>query len=394
MAATSQSGARLAGIDGLRAVAALWVLLFHVRAFSHAKLWPGVDLVVRSGSTGVSLFLVLSGFCLYLPVAGGNASRFRTRAFLRRRCARLLPAYLASIIAVLAAYLLTDGRLGLPKLNAHDLLLQTATHATLTHQLFPSTFYGLNGAYWSLGLEWELYLTLPLLVLAVRRLGLIRTVLAVTTLTVVYRLALFYAAEAEFISRHGISTTVVLPNLFLGRWSEFALGMCAAEVYRTGQSKAWSRRWLLPALLAATLGLLVANNPLEHVLFGMVFFALVLGVLAGHNAVARAMCWRPLVAVGTMSYSLYLVHQPVVEMASTMLRARYQESPGVVFATLLMLLPVVLAIAWLLFMTVERRSIKAASPRRSQAQLPVAGLLSASGRDGPDCARFPISWQP
>src|SRR5438034_9463824 len=90
---------RLPGIDGLRAAAALWVVFFHIYAFSGANFpqIPGLDQFLRSGSTGVSLFLVLSGFCLYVPFAAGRTGRFKTGTFLRRRCGRLMPAYYASL---------------------------------------------------------------------------------------------------------------------------------------------------------------------------------------------------------------------------------------------------------------------------------------------------------
>src|SRR5215475_271282 len=227
---------RLPGVDGLRAFAALWVVLFHMWAFSGGPLWPGVDLVLRSGSTGVSLFLVLSGFCLYLPFAGGRLDRFRTGAFLRRRCARLLPAYYTSLAIVLLAHAVGGGLPGLPRMAPAELVGQAAAHATLTHQLTPSTFYALNGAYWSLGLEWELYLTLPLLILATRRFGLGRTVGAVFAVTIAYRLALYVAIHQGLVPGQSAWATAVLPNFILGRWSEFALGMVAAEMYRRGKA--------------------------------------------------------------------------------------------------------------------------------------------------------------
>jgi peptidoglycan/LPS O-acetylase OafA/YrhL len=376
--AAAPGRARLAGVDGLRALAALWVLLFHMRAFSGAKLWPGLDRFVRSGSTGVSLFLVLSGFCLFVPVAGGRLSRFRTPSFLRRRCGRLLPTYFASLVAVLVLYILADGRLGLRRLTHYDLLVQTATHATLTHQLFPSTFYGLNGAYWSLGLEWELYLTLPLLVLTVRRFGLPRTLAAVLVANVGYRLGLYFLVDAGLLGRHTVLSAVVLPNLFLGRWIEFGLGMWAADVYRRGQVHYWSRRSILLALPALVLAFGFPEDPLEHVLFGLVFFALLMTVLDGSNPVARIVSWRPLVAIGTMSYSLYLVHQPIVEVVARTATG-HGMGPQQAFMLLLALVPAMLCIAWLLFITVERRSISTAKvgapPARRGAAEP--GTLSA-----------------
>src|ERR1700730_1459165 len=86
---------RLRGVDGLRAVAAFWVVFFHIRFASGARVPGGpLDLFVRSGSTGVSMFLVISGFSLYIPYANGKSLRFRTGQFLWRRCRRLLPAYI------------------------------------------------------------------------------------------------------------------------------------------------------------------------------------------------------------------------------------------------------------------------------------------------------------
>src|SRR4051794_21014923 len=273
--------ARVQAIDGLRAVAALWVVLFHIHAFSGAHLPPGLEFIARAGSTGVSLFLVLSGLCLYLPYAGGRQSRFRTDDFFRRRVRRLLPAYYASLGVILAVYAVADGRWGLPRLTGPELLLQAGTHATLTHQFFPSTFYGLNGAYWSLGLEWELYLTLPLLVMAVRRFGVQRTVLSIVGISLAYRLGLWLAVQTGHLARGGIAATVLLPNFVFGRWSEFALGVWAAHLYRGGRASAVGRRWALPAVAAAILGLGHVFDPVTHLLFGVVFFSLLLAVIAG-----------------------------------------------------------------------------------------------------------------
>ena len=354
--ATPTSSARVHGIDGLRAAAALWVVLFHMRAFSGGSLWPGVDFVARSGSTGVSLFLVLSGLCLYLPFAGGRSSRFKTDDFFRRRIRRLLPAYYASLVLIIAVHLVADGRLGLPDYTAPQMAAQTVTHATFTHQLFPNTFYGLNGAYWSLGLEWELYLTLPLLIVAAVRFGLGRTVAVIFAVTALYRLGLFAATETGQLAPDGVWATVVLPNFFLGRWSEFALGMVAAEWYRTrGTRVGWPLAAV--AVLSAMLALAFPANPLNHMLYGVTFFTLVCVVLAGNNVVARMFSWRPLVAIGVMSYSLYLVHQPILEILGSVLGAGQGADPKQVFLTMLALFPLILAAALALFAAVERRSL-------------------------------------
>ncbi len=355
----SQPSSRVHGIDGLRAVAALWVVGFHMFAFSGGSVLPGLDFVLRSGSTGVSLFLVLSGLCLYLPYAGGRHARFTPADFFRRRMRRLLPAYYVSLVLVLLAHMVTAGRIGLPAYSPSEYAAQVVTHATLTHQLFPETFYGLNGAYWSLGLEWELYLTLPLLIVAAVRFGLPKVVATVFVATAAWRLGIFAAVQSGSLDGDGVWANVVAANFFLGRWSEFALGMLAAELYRTRRIQI---RWPLiaGAVVAAVLALALPENPLNHMLFGVVFFTLVLTVLANDNFVARAFSWRPLVAVGVMSYSLYLVHQPIIEAMGRMLGDERGTDPRLVFLAMLAILPLLMLAAFALFATVEKRGMTAA----------------------------------
>jgi peptidoglycan/LPS O-acetylase OafA/YrhL len=349
---------RLDAIDGLRAFAALWVVLFHMRAFSGAHLGgvPGLDLFVRSGSTGVSLFLVLSGFCLFVPFAGGRLHRFTTGPFMVRRARRLLPAYYATLAVLVVAYLVANGRLGLARFSLLGMGGQVFTHLTLTHPLTSSTFYGLNGAYWSLGLEWELYLTLPLLIIAARRIGLARTVAAVIAVNIVYRLGLELAIHHGTVAASSPMATAVLPNLFLGRWGEFALGMVAAELYVTDRAAHWAGRLRYVALALIPLGFAVSGNPLAHLVFGVVFMTLVCTVVDHDHVVARVFAWRPLVVLGLMSYSIYLVHQPLVEVGAHLL-GDAGGSPLAIFVELVALLPALLLVAWVLFVTVERRTM-------------------------------------
>src|SRR6266851_2565634 len=100
----AKSMSRLAGVDGLRAAAAMWVVLFHIRVFSGARLpIQPLDFFVRSGSTGV---------CLYLPFAAGRQGRFKTGTFFIRRARRLLPAYYVSLLFALALNVIGGAYLG------------------------------------------------------------------------------------------------------------------------------------------------------------------------------------------------------------------------------------------------------------------------------------------
>lgn len=365
-----RAGSRLAGVDGLRAAAAMWVVLFHIRVFSSAHLpFAPLDFFARSGSTGVSLFLVISGFCLYVPFAGGRQSRFKVGAFFVRRARRLLPAYYVSIGLALILNLAGGGALSFGPMSFGDVLWQLGTHMTLTHTLFPSTFYALNGAYWSLGLEWQLYLALPLLIIGMRRFGIVPTLGAAVAVNVGYRLALAFVASHGAI-HSALLQTVVLPNLLPGRWAEFVLGMAAAELYALGvidrlppiAGFAW-----IPMIGVAVLA---DRLPISHLAYGTAFAMLLVAVLRERSLVARMFSWRPLVGLGIMSYSLYLVHQPIVQAMAHVLRSDFRLGPNATFVALIGLFPVILAAAWALFVLVERYTL-------TSKPVEVRGVISA-----------------
>lgn len=378
------SQSRLPGVDGLRAIAALWVVFFHIEAFSGGKFHvPGLNLFLRSGSTGVSLFLVLSGFCLYLPFAGGRQGRFRAREFFVRRCRRLMPAYYTSLVLVVALYIGAGSRLGFSPLSAGGAIKQVVIHAAMLHTLFPSTFYALNGAYWSLGLEWQLYLTLPLLVWGIRRYGIPRTLWSAVACNVVYGSALAVIIHRGVIPPHGQLAVAVLPNQLPGRWAEFILGMVAAEFYRTGKIQPWARRarWAIPLLIP--IAVVISGLPLSHMVYGAVFFCVLSLVLASPNFVSKVASWSPLVWIGTMSYSLYLVHQPIVQALAYYARVHRHTTPQQTFLLLTALVPVILFVAWLLFITVERRTMTSTR----HASFPTGGDVGVASPDGSATAR-------
>src|SRR5262245_5006866 len=152
-------GARLPGIEGLRAIAAMSVLVYHVYSYGAPNGRPP-DLGPLSGlfpkfSLGVVLFFSLSGFLLYRPFAAAvlrGEPGPGVRRYLRNRALRIVPAYwviLSLVGLVFGAAVLADGRIGFlssdPRLFAVDLLLvQNYAPATAHTGITPS---------WSLAVE-------------------------------------------------------------------------------------------------------------------------------------------------------------------------------------------------------------------------------------------------
>jgi len=390
--ATSRAADRLAGVDGLRAFAAIWVVLFHVHLVSGASFpqVPFLDLFWTSGWTGVSLFLVLSGFCLYVPFAGGRQHRFKTVEFLRRRAWRLLPAYYLSLAFVVPLHLAFAKLLGgSSALTATQTLWHALAHATMTHIFFPDTFYSLNGVYWSLALEWQWYAALPLLVLAAARWGVVKAAGAAIAINVVYSGTFLLALHWHWLPDTGLLTGAVLPNQLYARIAEFALGVVAAELYVSGRL-GWVRplRNLAPLVIP---GVLVASYlPLSTIVFGALFFVLLCIVLTGEGYAARAFASKPVVALGLMSYSLYLVHHPLLKVFGSLLKRFLHVGPNAEFILLLATVPVVLVLAWLFFLVGERPTL---SSRYSLSEI-FGGDLLLPSRWLPALGRFGGAPQP
>src|ERR1700742_2186939 len=184
MAASDPSAAgpaprpRIAGLDGIRGLAALYVVINHVflRAFpgypvDHAPFWAAWFIY---GRFAVVVFIVLSGFSLALSPARHGWRLDAVGRFAQRRARRILPPYWAALAFSLAvAWLIVPqpGN-GVPDAKSvwvNGLLVQNIVGA-----------HSPNAAFWSMAVEAQLYLLFPLLLLIIRRRSALTMVAAVT----------------------------------------------------------------------------------------------------------------------------------------------------------------------------------------------------------------------
>ena len=169
---TPSSGVRLAGVEGLRALAASSIVVVHVWGFgAGGALGSGrIAYAFSTLAVGVTLFFTLSGFLLYRPFAASIARgkpHMPIRAYLRNRALRIAPAYWVILVAtalVFAAAGVRDaaGNLGLGRLTDPIAFFQAAF---LLQDYRPSTIVVGIGPAWSLAVEVVFYCVLPLLVL-------------------------------------------------------------------------------------------------------------------------------------------------------------------------------------------------------------------------------------
>ncbi|HEU0028037.1 MAG TPA: acyltransferase [Ktedonobacterales bacterium] len=364
---TNVTAKRLGYVDGLRALAALAVVVDHVTL----EIWPVglpqriapfVDPAVY-GHTAVSVFIVLSGFSLMLPVAR-NGFRLPDGAlgFFWRRAKRILPPYYYALTLSLLLIWLFIGR----KTGTHwDVSIPVTAQGVVTHVLLVQDFSATTGSminhvFWSIALECQIYLLFPALVWLWRRYH----PLFVTLMTLVVSVVGFVALLATSVGHEpGYGISAFDPQ-YLGL---FALGMLAATIY-TMPTPFWSAlaRWRIWDVLALGGFVLLLSRSHVETLFGWLALDALTGLMtvglllaASHhsraNPIRAALEWRPLVWIGGFSYSLYLIHAPLIQVIWQYALRPLRLSDTTTYLLLLGVgAPLIVAAAWVFWRLCER----------------------------------------
>jgi len=385
---------RLEHIDGLRALAAIYVVIHHSLLYVAAKLPAGPVMHLADffgfGHFAVDLFIVLSGFCLMLPVlrrqgriSGGAVN------FFRKRARRILPPYFCVLALSLLLIWLFIGK---PSGSMWDVSLPVTgagvlAHLALIQDFFPSTSHKLNYCLWSISVEWRIYFLFPLLVYFWNRFGGLRTVVSTTLVSYFLLIPLHYTGAD--LSAGGVC---------MHFYGLFSLGMLAAGLGYSDDQRLVRLRMRLPwgllfVIMAAAA--LTANKGYIHQIrlpwqqqdffVGLAALCLLVAVTPGGPSdpwrwVRNTLAWGPLAFVGTFSYSLYLIHAPLLEVLWVyFVRPLHMTALNsfLLFSTGGLL--VVMGLAYLFFLLCERPFI--GSPGG-----PSAGERRATGLETKDAA--------
>jgi peptidoglycan/LPS O-acetylase OafA/YrhL len=361
-------------LDGIRGLAALYVVADHVllRAFhgypaDHAPFWAAWLIY---GRFAVVVFIVLSGFSLALSPARRGWRLDSIGAFARRRARRILPPYWAALAFSLAVawLIIPQPGHGVPDLKSvfvNGLLVQNVVAA-----------HSPNAAFWTMAVEAQLYVLLPLLLVLVRRRG------AAVMVAVVLLVVTAVGVAGPHIP--GVDTFVIqsAPDLA----ALFALGVLTAGVVAARQTR---RPWPWPRLTVCAVVPVVAvvwwrgsvwtQGHLYWVdlALGPAIACLLAGLATGRPAwLLRLLDAGPMRSLGSFSYSLYLTHAPIVAIVCQRIVAG-RVAPGVpeFLVSLALALPLTIGFARLFAAVFEipfqrrRRVPGAPAPRqRPQAQ--------------------------
>lgn len=297
-------------LQGLRAVAVLMVIAFHLGQ-------------VRGGWLGVELFFVLSGFLITILLLAelSRSGAVSLPAFYARRAGRLAPALFATAAAS-TLFAVTTGTFAGPVARGAVLsIFYIANWGAAT-----GDDYGALQHTWSLNIEEQFYFLWPLLVIAAasRRGPSIVVWLATFgfLISTTIRTFLIHHSPEAWFDRVYYATDTRAAALMIG-------AAAGAALFRSGGSL--SNSIPVPVLLGSaalvSIGLLQMAAESEVVwwlgvpIFDVAMSILLIGIVGKKNTLTSMLSWRPLTYVGDISYGLYLWQGPVIFFASYLLTA-------------------------------------------------------------------------
>jgi peptidoglycan/LPS O-acetylase OafA/YrhL len=318
---------------------------------------------VHFAYAGIYLFFVISGFCIHLfwakaRAAGVDKPVINFFVFWKRRVRRLYPPYFAA----LALYLCYIAYKTPVEINA-AYLWDVGLHLFMLHNLDAQTTYTINGAFWTLAIEEQLYLAYFLLLFLRIRYGWAKTLLLCISARVVWLIM-------GRVLSHSAGIDIPVTEAAATNWFIWALGALSVEA-ALGVTKlpAWCYRISMAGLaLACAMGLALILPAFDdttlihdtgwllmHPMWGVGFFILV------NYSVAAEQRWRmkssstprlipAMASIGLMSYSLYLIHSFVLMHWYWFGFTRLH----ILSISLLIMTPLSVAFAWLFFRLFER----------------------------------------
>lgn len=338
---------RLAFADGLRGLAALWVVLFHLSEGKHVEALKGVlprplsFMLFDAGHLGVAIFFVLSGFVMTVTVQAVSVNFEYASKFILRRLVRLIPPYYASIFMCVILNYIKEGVNGesvghwtIPDLLVHMFFLQGVL--AVPH---------INIVYWTLCIEVQFYIVFIILFLFAdyfqhrHQWARMRSIVIVSMCGVATLWPL------------GIFSTSVWTGGFLKLWYSFLVGVLVSWG-GTGRQRVFGLS-VCYCLALGIAGILTASD------FTIItaISGLLLSIALRLNAMQSWLSWKGIQLLGLTSYSMYLLHNPITGLTYRVIGHWFSSPLVAELIGVIACIGACTAFSWIAFQVIERPSI-------------------------------------
>jgi peptidoglycan/LPS O-acetylase OafA/YrhL len=331
---------RYAFLDGIRGLAAFYVMIHHV--YTHATSHDSAPISktaqyftnwLQLGPLAVSLFIILSGYCLTLPMAANPSRPVSTWEFIRRRALRILPPYYAALGLSLLLIALTPAMQvkvgGSPWDNAVPAFTRgnLLAHLFLVHNATGDWLFGIDPPMWSIAVEWQIYFVFILVLYPLwRRVGLTAALCAAFAIGIAPLVLLGNGSHPWYLGLFAIGMVGAVATL-----SPSPATVGGLPTVPNVRQLTWIWVLILLVLLLTPNGVSIAYAGIaEDVLVGVLTVVSIVALAkdarssgpGAHPIALRILSSPPLVFLGAISYSLYLVHFPVISYFDRMLSPR------------------------------------------------------------------------
>ncbi len=347
-ASRDQNKVHLGYLDGIRGLAALYIVIHHAYMIAFLSpcfsRFPGLPYWTHPllfGRVGVDVFIVLSGYCLMLPVVRDGILRGGVQQFMLRRARRILPPYYAALVLCLAVVPLDplrclSGRIWTADIWPVGTKSILASHFLLLHNLRSDWSTKIDGSMWTVATEWQIYFVFALLLLPVwKRLSIGAAVAAAGIIGI-----------APYYLFHGHYDCAAPQFLLL-----FAFGMAGATLSVPPQRLKAAGSVCVFLYLMLDRRYDPAAIPMD-ILAGLAAVCMI-GALRGRKQVflfSSQVCTR----LGAFSYSLYLIHFPVLLWVCSLILSLHANRWQFLCLLLVLGVPASLGAAYLFHLAFER----------------------------------------
>lgn len=357
-------------LNGLRFLAILLLILLQasdllIQLVPTNQLFPGIEFLsflVGRESVGYSVFFAVSGFALSIPFAKSRP-RASYREYLKRKLYRIIPPFFL-VVSGLAGLLLIRG-----EYSESDLVGHYLATITFTHELFYGDHSVIFPLAWTLGVQVQFYLVLPLLTAGYFG---IRS-------TAERRMVLMWTVFSLILFQHGVGWNLYpFKATLLGQIPHFLVGMLVADLYQKPikalqKSHVWDV--IFPVLL-----LILAFTDNEQLAKSLIFEIAVLLIFLSviySKVIHRIVSFLGDFVFGAMSFSLYLIHLPILRALAliTVQAVQWTGIVGLLSILVLVGIPLTLLCGLIVYRWIERPFMHGQQGRQASSYLVMVGTI-------------------